>query len=326
VIVCVTNMTPDGSVPAGGITFGGLPWSNSVSQIDGTGRMCSLYLTVPATSPGVHPVVVNDGLLIATGSFTVTQPTISVSPTTAYKGDTITVSGSGWPLHTPGSVNITFAGVAIMVASPNANGAFSVQFTMPPSSGAVNLVGAFDILGNAAVTKTVTLKPPVLTLNPTSGLPGSSVTVSGVGFQPYSGLDEMKFGQANILPGGVLTSEVGTFTATFIVPGLTAGSYMVTVRVAGVALSAWYTITFSNVMPTPVEPAFSVEQYLAGIKDKLIIAWGYSDGQWQMYDPNDGLGNTLTGMTSGNGYWLKVSDDCNLGSRLLKKGWNLIGW
>jgi len=290
------------------------------------GRMCSLFLTVPATSVGTHPVVVNDSHLIATTNFTVTQPTISVTPASAYKGDTITVTGSGWPQHTPGSVNITFAGVAIKIASPDVNGAFSVQFTMPLSAGAVNLVGAFDILGNAAVTKTVTLKLPVLTLNPTSGLPGTSATISGVGFQPYSSLDELKFGNANVLQGGVLTSEGGSFTATFTVPGLPAGNYIVTARVAGVALSAWYLINQSNIVPTPVEPAFPVEQYLAGIRDKLIIVWGYSGGQWQMYDPNDGLGSTLSGMTSGSGYWIKVSDDCTLSSRQLTKGWNLIGW
>ncbi len=326
VIVCVTNMTPDGTVPIGGITFGGLPWNSSATPIDGTGQMCSLFLTVPGTSVGVHPVVVNDGHLIATTNFTVTQPTISVSPATAYKGDTITVTGSGWPQRTPGSVNITFAGIPIQVASPDENGYFSVQFTVPLSAVAVNLVGAFDILGNAAVTETVTLKSPVLTLNPTSGLPGTSATVGGTGLQPFSSLDELKFGNVNILPGGVITSETGSFTATFTVPGLPAGSYIVTAKIAGVALSAWYTINISNIMPTPVEPAFPVEQYLAGIKDKLIIVWGYSGGQWQMYDPNDGLGNTLTGMTSGNGYWMKVNGDCTLGSRQLTKGWNLIGW
>jgi hypothetical protein len=236
------------------------------------------------------------------------------------------VTGSGWPQHTPGSVNITFAGSAIEIASPDEKGYFSIQFTVPLTAGAVNLVGAFDILGNAAVTKTVTLKSPVLTLNPTSGLPGNSTTLSGVGFQPYSGLDELRFGNVNILPGGVLTGEAGNFTAMFTVPGLPPGSYIVNVRVAGVALAAWYTINQSNVMPTPVEPAFPVEQYLDGISDKLIIVWGYSGGQWQMYDPNDTLGSTLTGMASGSGYWIKVSDNCTLSSRQLTKGWNLIGW
>lgn len=326
VIICVTNMTPDGTIPIGGIMFGGLPWSSSPATIDCTGRMCSIYLTVPATTPGAHPVVVNDGHLIATTNFTVTRPTISVTPASAYKGSTIKVTGSGWPQHMPGSVNITFAGSPITVASPDKDGRFSVQFIVPLSAGAINLVGAFDILGNTAVTQTVTLKSPTMALSPTNGLPGTSVKVSGEGFQPYSSPDEIKFGNANVRPWEVLTSEIGNFTASITVPGLPAGSYMVTVRIAGVTACAWYTINISNIMPTPVEPAFPIEQYLAGISDKLIIAWGYSGGEWRMYDPNDALGSSLTGMSSGSGYWIKVSEDCTLYTRQLTKGWNLIGW
>ncbi|MCX5995544.1 MAG: hypothetical protein NTV59_06055 [Chloroflexi bacterium] len=331
VIVCVTNMTPDGTVLVGGITFGGAPWNTNNIDIDGTGRMCSLYLTVPTALAGAHPVVVNDGHLIATTNFTITQPTISVTPASAYKGETITVTGSGWPQHMPGSVNITFAGSAIKIATPDANGYFSVQFIVPLTAEAVNLIGASDILGNTAVTKTLTLKSAGLTLNPTSGLPGTTVTVRGVGFQPYSGVDELKFGNVNILPGGVLTSEAGNFTATFTVPGLPPGSYIVTVRIAGVALSAYYTLNESNIIPSLVDPIFPIGPSLASINDKLIIVWGYYGGDWKMYDPNDALGSTLTGLTSGSGYWIKVNGNCTLGYRNLtkddnNKGWNLIGW
>jgi hypothetical protein len=264
--------------------------------------------------------------LIATTNFTITQPTISVAPTSAYKGETITVTGSGWPQHTPGSVSITFAGLDIKIVTPDANGYFSVQFTVPLTAEGVNLIGAFDILGNRAVTKTITLKSPGLTLNPTSGLPGTSATVSGVGFQPYSGVDELKFGRLNFLSGGLLTNEVGTWTATFVVPGLPPGAYTVTARVAGVTLSAYYTINESNIIPSPVEPVFPVGPSLASISDKLIIVWGYYGGEWKMYDPNDALGSTLTGFTSGGGYWIEVTDDCTLAFRQLTKGWNLIGW
>jgi hypothetical protein len=293
--------------------------------------MCSLYLTVPTALAGAHPVVVNDGHLIATLNFTITQPTISVAPTSAYKGETITVTGSGWPQHTPSSVSITFAGSDIKIATPDANGYFSVQLTVPLTAEGVNLIGAFDILGNTAVTKTLMLKSPGLTLNPTSGSPGTSATVSGVGFQPYSGVDELAFGRVNILSGGLLTNEVGTWTATFVVPGLPPGAYTVTARVAGVTLSVYYTLNESNIIPSLVEPVFPVGPSLASISDKLIMVWGYYGGEWKMYDPNDALGSTLTGFTSGRGYWIKVNGNCTLGYRNLtkddnNKGWNLIGW
>ena len=45
-----------------------------------------------------------------------------------------------------------------------------------------------------------------------------------------------------------------------------------------------------------------------------------------MYDPNDPLGSTLTGLVSGRAYWIKVSEDCALIFRDLQAGWNNIGW
>lgn len=326
ITVCVRNMTPDNQVPVGGITFGGVPMNTTATDIDGTGSMCTVFLTIPVSTVGAHAVVVNDGHLLATSNFTITQPTISISPVSGYKGDKVKVSGSSWPQKTPGSVSITFAGSPVGIATPDTNGAFSFEFTVPLTAEASNLIGASDILSNTALPRTFSLKAPTLTLNPTNGLPGSSATVTGAGFQPYSALEELKFGNANILSSPAITNEVGTFTATFTVPGLPPGGYTVIAKVAGVTLSACYTINESNIIPTPVEPAFQIGPYLASIADKLIIAWGYSGGEWKMYDPNDALGSTLTGMSSGSGYWIKVSDNCALYSRQLTKGWNLIGW
>jgi hypothetical protein len=319
-------MTPDGTVPTGGITFGGLPWNSSPFSIDGTGSICSTLLTVPNTPAAEYAVAVNDGHLLATRAFTMTQPTISVSSATGYKGEKVTVTGSGWPQRTPGSVSITFGDSVVTTATPDANGYISVQFAVPLTAYATNLIGAYDILGNTALSKTFSLKAPTLTLNPKNGSSGTSVVVSGVGFQPYSGVEELKFGNININPGGLLTNEVGTFSATFIVPGLPPGGYSVVAIVFGMSLSTFFTLNESNIIPSPVEPVFPIGPSLAGISDKLIIVWGYYGGEWKMYDPNDALGSTLTGFISGRGYWIKVSEDCALFSRQLTKGWNLIGW
>jgi hypothetical protein len=326
VIICVTNMTPDGSIPVGGITFDGTPWNTSAIGIDSTGQTCSVSLTVPKTSVGTHQVVINDSHLLATTNFTITQPSISVTPASAYKGDTVTVKGSGWPQQTPGSVRIAFAGANIQTATPGANGGFSVQFTVPLSASAINLISASDALGNTAPAITLTLNPPGLTLSPTSGLPYSTLIVKGVGFQPYSSVDELKFGTFNVLSGVVTTNNVGSFTTTFNVPMLVPGGYTVTARVLGVTQSACYMLQELKVTPTPVEIATPIGGALQSINDKLIIMWGYHDGVWQMYDPNDIIDSTLTVLVHLRGYWINVSDDCTLWTRELIKGWNLIAY
>ena len=333
VTVCVKNMTPDSQVPVSGITFDGTAINTNAIDVDATGSMCSVFLTIPAATVGAHSVVVNDGNLLATSNFTITQPTISISPVSGYKGDKVKVSGSSWPQKTPGSVSITFAGSPVGTATPDANGVFSFEFTVPSTAATSNLVGAYDILSNTALPRTFSLKAPTLTLNPTSGLPGSSATVTGAGFQPYSALAELKFGNANILSSPVITNEVGTFTATFIVPGSPPGGHNVSAKVMGVSLSTCFTIkegsAVATVTPvfTPVfTPEFPIDTALTSISNKLIIVWGYDGGEWKMYDPNDELGSTLSALTSGRGYWIKVSDNCTLSIRNLTEGWNLIGW
>jgi hypothetical protein len=100
----------------------------------------------------------------------------------------------------------------------------------------------------------------------------------------------------------------------------------VVASVFGMSLSTSFTLNESNIIPSPVEPVFPVGPSLASLNDKLIMVWGYYGGEWKMYDPNDALGSTLTGFTSGRGYWIEVTDDCTLAFRQLTKGWNLIGW
>jgi hypothetical protein len=223
---------------------------------------------------------------------------------------------------------VTFGGESIGVVTPNENGYFSMEYTVPLTADFLTFIGASDYIGNTALPKTITLKGPVLTLNPKSGLPGTTVTISGTGFQPYGIVEELKFGNTNVLTGPLMTNETGAFTTTFIVPGLPAGGYTVSVRIAGVALTDCFTLIYSDALPPlPTPTTFPLKESLAGISDKIIIVWGYTpETGWQMYDPNDELGSTLDVFTSGRGYWIKVTDDCSLFARGLTEGWNLLGW
>ncbi|MBM3157274.1 MAG: hypothetical protein FJ004_08320 [Chloroflexi bacterium] len=328
VTMCVTNMTPDGVIPVGGITFGGISWNTSPLSIDFTGHVCSTTLTVPAAAVGGHAVTINDGNIVATRNFTITQPTVSVSPATAFKGEKITISGNGWPLQMPGSVSVTFGGEVVGLVTPNDKGYFSTQFTVPLTANPVSLISASDILGNTALPVRFSLKGPTFIVKPKDGFAGTTAAVEGTGFQPYSGIEELKFGNTNVLMVPSITNEVGKFTTTFIVPGLPAGGYTVSVKIAGVALTDCFTITTSDALPPlPTPVTFPLKQSLASIIDKIIIVWGYtSEAGWQMYDPNDDLGSTLDVLISGRGYWIKVTGDCSLFTRSLTAGWNLIGW
>jgi len=327
VTVCVYNMTPGSTVGVGNITFAGAPWNTQEIQIDSSGYVCAPMLPVPVAPVGPNAVVVRDGSLTAIGVFTVTQPNITISPLSGYKGQTVTVTGSNWPQRTPGSVSLTFGGSFITAATPNSSGSFSVQFTVPLTAEATNVIGATDILGNTAPAQTFTLKPAGLTVSPVSGLPGTLVNITGVGFEPLSYVEELKIGDYIKGPPGLMTNEVGTFTTTITAPSLPGGGHAVSATVAGLTFNTCFTILDPELwVPLEEDLPIPVEDALASIRSELIRVWGFYAGEWQMYDPNDPLGSDLTGLTSGRAYWIKISADCTLIFRDLKAGWNNIGW
>ena len=77
---------------------------------------------------------------------------------------------------------------------------------------------------------------------------------------------------------------------------------------------------------------------LASIEDWLVIAYGYKAGEgvggWTVYNPEWAVThpewNTLTTLYVGRGYWINVSEGCDLtygaNTYELDEGWNLIGW
>ena len=69
--------------------------------------------------------------------------------------------------------------------TPNSDGGFSATFTVPASSTGDQTVVATQGDNSASTTFTVTPAPtPAITLNPTSGLSGNLVTVTGINFDP----------------------------------------------------------------------------------------------------------------------------------------------
>ncbi len=324
-VVQATNMTVSpGTIAQNALTFAGDPWNTAAAiTIDSLGNMSPTSLQVPLKGTGPQTVVATDsGGITATGSFTITQPTITISPTTGYKGDTLTVTGAGWVPGNLGLVQIKFNDVIQIVSTPDATGAFTGAFVVPLSASiAGNTVGAVDINGNVAANKAFLLGPQAITIAPTSGAVGTKVTVTGVGFQPYSALTALTIGGANVLPATpVTTDNIGKFTASFTVPGLAQTAQTVTATILGVNATTFFTITAA--------PA-TIDVQLASISSCLVIVWRYQAGNWTYYDPTDPV-RTLDSLNRNDGFWVKVSAACTLtylgNSIPLDEGWNNKGW
>ena len=324
VLVTGANMTPSPAAVTA-LTFAGAAWPGVTLPItiDSQGNINPTSLQIPPSATGANTVVATDSSgLTAVGSFNITQPTISISPTTGYKGDTLTMTGSGWLPGNLGLVQIQFAGVTYAVAIPDSSGAFTAMMTVPVNAAASSVVGAVDIANNRAATQQFLLGPPMITVSPTSGPVTTQVTVTGVGFQPQSGLQALTIGGTIVTPTTpTVTDVVGKFTATFAVPGLVQQAHAVVAWVNNINASTFFTITAA-----PVSTAVQ----LATLSDTLVRVWGYSGGTWYMYDPADLADSNLASLSSGSGYWINVSagDTVVYGgfSKVLVAGWNLIGW
>jgi hypothetical protein len=227
-----------------------------------------------------------------------------------------------------GLVTITLGGQTMQVVQPDGDGNIWSQFKVPSNLtvGATASYIAADNYGNSAMAGTLAIPNPKLTVDPSSGPVGSTVTITGEGFLPLTALTTLAMTGVALLPAGtVLTDSVGGFTATATVPGLAAGGH-------GVSATANETASTSFTISAAAAAAATPETGFATITDQIQIAWAFdaTAQQWEVYDPTEGAPSTLTVLTTGQGYWVQVAEDCTLtygaNTYNLKAGWNLIGW
>jgi len=102
-----------------------------------------------------------------------------------------------------------------------------------------------------------------ISINPTSGLVGAEVRVSGAGFDNKKDV-EIKFGSAtvDISRGDDETSSSGSFTSYFLVPESTAGKHTVTVEVNNDEGEAEFT----------VEPEIGIDPVEGSVGDRILVS------------------------------------------------------
>jgi hypothetical protein len=328
VLIQASNLTPGpgGEVPVGGVEISGADWNTSDINIGTAGEMFPTTLVVPSgLTPGAAIVRATDNQgLVAQGTFTITKPTISVSPTTGPIGTSTTITGAGWVPNS--TVTLTFGGPtgSMMTVVADANGNIAAAMTVPATAvpGANAITADDGALGNAAVNATFVVPGAAISITPTEGGPGESVTISGSGLPGYTAI-QVTFGGFPI-PTMVLTSPLGTFSLATTVPGVAPGAQVVAAVMPGTLQTM--AVTYYVVKAA----AETVESALAGIVTVLEIVWDYAGGDWLFYDPADAEGSDLDSLTAGTGYWVKVSADADLvyggHSYSLVLGWNNIGW
>jgi len=227
----------------------------------------TVTVTVPDPPTGNYSIIVVDhvsGGTVFTETFTL-EPEITISPTTALPGDTITVTGTGFAAES--EITLTMDSTSLTTdpttVETDVNGSFSCTFKVPSSTAyGTYTVKATDEDGNSA---TASLKVgAIITLSPTEGPSGTVVTISGKGW------DTVQAGTVVTVKIGGMTCPVvstikvsadGTFEGEFIVPTLDVDTYTVEASAGGISGTSDFDVTGTTsitVSPTSGAPGSSV--------------------------------------------------------------------
>ena len=138
----------------------------------------------------------------------------------------VQVSGGGFA--SAETVTVSYQGTSVGTATTNTSGAFTLNFTVPTTTslGYTSVDASGNTSGvSASASFNVT---PTVTITPTTGSSGTSITVMGNYFSASSTVDlywyDPSTGSSSYF-GTFNTTSTGTFTTTITAPaGLTSGN------------------------------------------------------------------------------------------------------
>jgi hypothetical protein len=296
-------------------------------------------ITSASTSPGTHKLEVK-GSGNRTGSVAITIPqrTLTIDPPTARPGETVTLTGVGFPAtntrskaqNTP-PVSITYGDSGIVgTATPDADGNISLTFRVPLDA---NIPSTNRVEANYTIPDTSTIirthknhevPGARLTLSMDEGKPGDTLTITGDGFKAFASVEYVRIGGIEVTPAPrPATDRNGEFTATILIPDLAEGTNSVEVKV-GVTAHANFKVleaTASTTMMMPeAEEAAPDVAFAAVIAEDNLIAVYHFDPATQNEAPNYGYtvydarplfmsGNNLDSIEPGQFYTVQVSED-----------------
>ena len=225
-------------------------------------------ITVATTTPGAHPLKITDsGNRSGSVGITVPERKLAIEPAEARPGETVTLTGSGFPAtntrakeHNTPSIEITYADELVGTATPDGDGniTLSFQVLLDAAITSTNRVEARYMIpgapsGAVQVKANTNHEVPVarIKLSMDEGKPGDSLTLTGDGFKAVATVDWIQIGGIEVTPAPTpATDQNGEFTATVLVPDLADGPYEVQVRVGGVTASANFKVSSGDPLVT----------------------------------------------------------------------------
>lgn len=358
-------VVPDGNGPLGShqitgvgqsvITVGGTPLKPPFAfypiNFDDFGNWATT-ISIPVTDVtvaggAITVKAVDDQGIVETAQVIIGIPSITLEPETSRINTDVSVTGRGFPAsnvltRVNSQVPISYAGFALTVVSADDLGGFTATIRVPASTriSSNNIVRAtvvgFDQWGMAVHA----VPRPTITLSPSSGVPGTAVTVAGKGFPPNAVISSSRAGDINVLSAPApVTDGDGNLLTFFTMPIFLPGVQTVSVTAGGLTGNGVFTViegaAVVQTLPTPSPSALPADA-LASLTqgENLLRVWTFNNGSktWEFFDPRPAFvnANTINRMVPSYIYWfqLKRGQAASLNGRVVSlfEGWNLVPW
>jgi hypothetical protein len=239
----ITSVNPDSgpyqttvTVKGAGFTAGDdvAIYFDSQNMVDftltSTATSFSKTFTIPSTNKGSHTIYASGSSSgdTALTDFTV-EPSITVSSTSGSPGDYVTVYGYGF-YASETNIKVTFNGTAVgATKTASTSGYWTNTVTVPSLAAGTYDIGAY---GNSTSASEVDNKSyqlivnSLISLNKTSGIITTPVTISGSGFAPSESGVRITF-NGNVVGTTPSVNSGGTWSVSFNIPAMPGGTYVV---------------------------------------------------------------------------------------------------
>jgi hypothetical protein len=246
-----------------------------------SGGGATFGIIVPASYRGNHTIKVTDTLTPIEATFAVVPKVAITSPTTKSGpvGSSVTVQGSGFAASVGGYVyidtgNTTLGNLTLAaVGMTDLTGGFTVSALIPPLTSGTHVIWGKDLGGGVggnstanADTFTVT---PSIAVSPLSGLAGSTVTVSGSGWN--AGIVTLTFGGAPWTT--VIAGANGQIAESKATPtGALAGVNQIAATEGTLTATTTFTVVNRALVLTPSSGPRGTQVLLTGTNMKAVPA------------------------------------------------------
>ncbi len=334
-----TSIFPIGSDGTGTgivtIPTSGTGVSAGTRYITVTDNYTTIGVTVAGTRNGADSPSTNNSKQV---SVKIPKGTVTVTPLSASTGNTITITGTGYPPLTTASA-LTIGGADAMPTGgiiTDASGSYTQVVEVPAATTGGSLNPGTQIISTTvgAITGSTTLfstPNPSITITPGEAAVEDTITITGTGFNSLGTVTSLVIGTASALPSPApRATRNGDITAVVTVPLLNAGSYTVTMANASAfSGSATFTATAAKVVVASSDD--NTEVIFAAVianDDSLVRVWRFSNAEqsWSFFDPRPAFAsaNTLAKTGAGDIVWVNVTVEQSFQSGTLFPGWNLI--